>query len=143
MKIITKNSEETKKLGEEFALRLHPGDVVLLYGDLGAGKTTFVQALAMGLGIHDRILSPTFVLERSYAVANSKIKNLNHIDLYRIENKGKLENLGLSEVMTESESVSVIEWADRLDNFELKKGYKVYISYLGDNEREINIEKYE
>ncbi len=65
---LTNNSSETKSLGEEFSKSL--GDLILLYGDLGAGKTTFVQGLAQGLGIKDRILSPTFVLVRTHEIPN-------------------------------------------------------------------------
>lgn len=140
-KIITKNSSETQSLGLRFANEVKPGDVVLLYGNLGAGKTTFVQGLAKGLGVKDRVLSPTFVLQTSHAILFGDIKNLNHIDLYRIENQTEIENLGLSEVIEEENSVTLIEWADRLLNFKPQKGYKVWFEYLDENKREISIEK--
>lgn len=138
-KIITKNNLETFELGSEFATRLKPGDVLLLFGNLGAGKTTFVQGLAKGLGIKDRILSPTFVLQRSHAVSFGNIKNLNHIDLYRIEKSTEIESLGLTEVVEEENSVTIIEWADRLTDFKPKAGYKIRFEYLDENRREIKI----
>src|SRR3990167_6249009 len=113
-KYLTNSNLETKNLGQKFGKSLKSGDIVLLYGDLGAGKTTFVQGLARGLNITDRILSPTFVLLRTHSVPDNDIKILNHIDLYRIEGKEALDSLGLIETIKESGSITIIEWADRL-----------------------------
>lgn len=140
-KYLTNSSQETKNLGSNFAKQLKSGDVVLLYGDLGAGKTTFVQGLAKGLNISDRILSPTFVLHRAHRIPKSGIKTLNHIDLYRIENPADIKSLGLEEVVNEDDSITVIEWANRLSDFKQKKGYKVWFNYLDENQRQIRIEK--
>ena len=140
-KIITKNSLETTSLGSKFAAELKSGDVVLLFGNLGAGKTTFVQGLAKGLKITDRILSPTFILQRSHSINTGKIKNLNHIDLYRIENSTEIESLGLSEIIEEENSIAVIEWADRLSDFKPKIGYRIWFQYLDENKREITVSK--
>lgn len=141
MKKITKNAEHTKKIGREFAEKAKGGDLLLLYGDLGAGKTTFVQGFAQGLGITERILSPTFVLQRTHEAKSYDIKSLNHIDLYRLENPTEIENLGLGEITDDVNSITVIEWADRLKNFAPKKGYKLYFKYLGDDKREIKIKE--
>jgi tRNA threonylcarbamoyladenosine biosynthesis protein TsaE len=147
-KIITFSYDETKKLGAEFVERVKAGDALLLYGDLGAGKTSFVQGLAQGLGIKDRILSPTFVLQRIHEVPGKKINILNHIDLYRIDEPMEIESLGLEEIFDDKRAVTAIEWADRLKLNNHKKGlsagrqgYKLYFKYLGDNKREIRIEK--
>ncbi len=140
-KYLTNNSLETENLGTAFAKTLKSRDIVLLYGALGAGKTTFVQGIAKGLGITDRILSPSFVLIRSHNVLFGDIKNLNHIDLYRIEKPSEVKSLGLGEIIGESDSVSIIEWADRISNFKSKKGYKIVFEYLDENKREISIEK--
>lgn len=139
MNVITNTAEETQQVGLDFSKQLKSGDVVLLYGDLGAGKTTFVQAVAKGLGIKDRILSPTFVLIRNHKVSFGNITNLNHIDLYRIEKPAEIESLGLSEIIEEENSVTLIEWADRLLNFKLHKGYKIWFKYLDEDKREIEI----
>ncbi len=136
-KRITKNSEETKRLGSEFAKLLKPGDTLLMYGDLGAGKTTFVQGLAEGLKISDRILSPTFVLQRIHKISSGKIKTLNHIDLYRLEGKQDIDSLGLNETVEEEQGITIIEWADRLSDFAPKQGYSLHFEYLGGDEREI------
>lgn len=140
-KYLTNSSLETKNLGSNFAKQLKSGDVVLLYGDLGAGKTTFVQGLAKGLGIKERILSPTFVLIRSHKVTSGKATTLNHIDFYRIEVHTEIESLGLEEVVNEDGSITVIEWADRLSDFKHEQGYKVWFDYIDENQRQIRIEK--
>lgn len=140
MKIVTNNFKETKKFGNDFSKKLKLGDVLLLFGDLGAGKTTFTQGLAQGMGIKDRILSPTFVLQRVHDIPGKK-KVLNHIDLYRIEEPTMIDNLGLAEIIEDKNSITIIEWADRLKNYSPKKGYKLYFKYLGGDKREIKIEK--
>ncbi len=140
-KYLTNNSNETNKLGEEFSKNLNGGDVVLLSGDLGAGKTTFVQGIAKGLKIKDKILSPTFVLVRSHTIESEKFDTLNHVDLYRIDKPSELDKLGISEFISTEASVTIIEWAEKLVNFIPKKGYRIKFVYLGDSKREIEIEK--
>ena len=138
---LTNSDSETIKLGEDFAESLESEDVVLLSGDLGAGKTTFVQGVARGLGIKDRILSPTFVLVRNHEVNSDKFNNLNHIDLYRIEGQENLDKLGISEFISSQNSITIIEWAEKLKNFNPKKGYRINFVYQDENKREIKIEK--
>lgn len=147
-KYLTNSSSETKNLGNEFAKKLKSGDVVLLEGALGAGKTTFVQGVAQGLKVRDRILSPTFVLIRSHSVSGSSIKKMNHIDLYRIENPTEINMLGLEETVSDEDSVSLIEWAERLTEFKQGKslpagrqGYRVQFKHMDKDKREIKIEK--
>lgn len=140
-KFITKNNEETIELGERFAKSLEPGQVVFLYGDLGAGKTTFVQGVARGLGIKDRIISPTFILHRVHKVSVNRIKEVNHLDLYRLENKINIKELGLNEVFEDKDSIAFVEWADRIGDLPDFEGYKIYFKHLGDNKREILIEE--
>lgn len=141
MKKISSSEQETKKIAEEFSHSLQPGDTVLFYGNLGAGKTTFIQGLADSLGIKDRIISPTFILHRIHKTSNSKIKAINHIDLYRLEEISEIESIGLGELFDDKESIVLIEWADRLKNFLPKSGYKIEIQYLDGDKREININK--
>lgn len=142
-KTVTKTSSETKALGLRFAKKLKAGDVVLLFGDLGSGKTTFTQGVAKGLGITNRIISPTFVLIRSYKVKCRDIKNLNHVDLYRIEKPSELATLGLTEVTEKVDSITLIEWADKLLDFRINRGYKIYFKHLNGSKREITIRDYE
>lgn len=140
-KFLTNNSLETKDVGLQFAKNLMPGDTLLLFGNLGAGKTTFVQGIAKGLGIKDRILSPTFVLVRNHNVFVNNIKKLNHIDLYRIEEPTEIDKLGIEEFVGEEDSLTVIEWAERLLGFNPSKGYRIKFKYLENDKREITIEE--
>ncbi len=142
-KYLTNSSFETKNLGSKFAGELKSGDIVLLFGALGAGKTTFVQGVAKGLGIGERVLSPTFVLVRTHQTKNSRIKKMNHVDLYRIEKETDIEGLGLNEIFNEETAVTIIEWADKLSGFKPKKGHRIYFKHLNGDRREITIEDYE
>src|SRR3989338_4024981 len=118
---ITNNFEETQRLGKNFAKNLRAGDVVALYGDLGSGKTTFVQGLAEGLGIKNRIISPTFIIIRMYAISDKRQatsgKKFYHIDLYRVENEKDIEGLGLEEIINNKNNIVVIEWAEKLKSY--------------------------
>src|SRR5699024_12363354 len=100
-----KNEEETKKIAADLTQYLQPGDVLLLEGNLGAGKTTFTKGLAEGLGINRVIKSPTYTLIREYEDGRLP---LYHMDVYRLEESGSTD-LGLEEYF-EGEGVSVIEW---------------------------------
>ena len=107
MKEITlNNSDETIALGAQLASKLQAGDVIVLNGDLGAGKTTFTKGIAKGLGIKEIIKSPTFTIIREYQDGRLP---LYHMDAYRLENGGA-EDLGLDEYF-DGDGVSVVEWA--------------------------------
>jgi tRNA threonylcarbamoyladenosine biosynthesis protein TsaE len=102
----------TASAGEDFAAVLLPGDVVLLTGPLGAGKTTFVQGAARGLGVTDRVTSPTFTMVHEHACHNDRgIVTLQHADLYRIETLGEALDLALGELVEES-AVALVEWGE-------------------------------
>ena len=113
MTTITTHSEsETSAVGRELAATLSAGDVVLLYGELGAGKTAFVRGLAEGLGIApDEVSSPTFTLVQEYRGGRAP---LFHVDLYRLNDRREVDDLGLDEIA--AAGVLTIEWADKLPN---------------------------
>jgi tRNA threonylcarbamoyladenosine biosynthesis protein TsaE len=136
----TKSFEETRILGQKFARQLILGDVLAFYGDLGSGKTTFIQGLALGLNIKRRIISPTFIIVRHYSL---KKGNFYHIDLYRTQNVDDLFSVGLDEVVINKENIVTIEWAEKLGKLLPQKRYDLKFSYLDDNTREIKIRKYE
>ncbi len=107
---ITNSFEETQDLGKELAKTLKGGELVALYGNLGGGKTTFVQGLALGLGIKRRIISPTFIIIRSYKILiNKKIKNFFHLDLYRTGTSDDIRGLGIDEIIGNSNNIVVGE----------------------------------
>lgn len=145
---ITNNYLETQEIGREFVLRskiLHrrtKGPVVIcLYGNLGAGKTTLVQGVAKGLGIKKRIISPTFIIVRTYKIKDKglKIKNFYHIDLYRIDTSQHIESLGLNEILSDRESIVVVEWAEKLGNLLPKKRIDIHIEHIDGEKRRIKI----
>ncbi len=134
-KVFISNSfKETQELGRDFAKTLKRGDIVFLYGDLGFGKTTFVQGLAEGLGIKNRIISPTFVMVRSYDL---EVMSFFHIDLYRAENEKDIEGIGIEEIINNKNNIVVIEWAEKLKSYLPRKRIDVRFSYVSDEVRKI------
>ena len=104
----TSSAEETEAAGERLGRTLRPGDLLLLAGELGAGKTTFVRGLARGLGVEGQVQSPTFQLVRMHA---GEVP-LAHVDLYRVGTAAELDDLGLEEIL--EEGVVAIEWGSRV-----------------------------
>ncbi len=144
---LSKNAEETQEFAQKFAEKIASGGVMLLYGDLGAGKTTFVQGLAKGLGIQKRIISPTFVIVRQYGISNVKYQIANskffyHVDLYRLQTEKEIEGLGLTELMKNLDNVVVIEWPERLGSLTPSKRWELKFKVISDNEREISVNDY-
>lgn len=106
------DAEATQRAGEQLAPLLQCGDVVLLEGPLGAGKTTFTQGVARGLGVVERVTSPTFTLVRQHrCLGHRTIATLHHADIYRVTTLGEVVDLGLGELVEES-AVAVIEWGE-------------------------------
>ena len=103
-------AEATRAVGEAFAVLLRPRDAVLLTGELGAGKTTLVQGIARGLGVTDRVVSPTFTLVREY---HGRLE-VAHVDVYRLERIQDVIDLGLEE-LGEGEAVLLVEWGDAVE----------------------------
>jgi len=102
----------TQRAGETFARVLRPGDVVLLSGELGAGKTTFVKGVARALGVDDRVTSPTFTMVRQYAARNDRgIVTVHHADVYRVTTLAEVRDLDLGELV-EEDAVALVEWGD-------------------------------
>jgi tRNA threonylcarbamoyladenosine biosynthesis protein TsaE len=137
---ITNSSEETKELGKRFAERLKMGDFVALYGDLGSGKTTFIQGLAKGLGITRRIISPTFIIARHYVINNGSFY---HVDLYRTESKHDLLGVGLDQIIEDKTNIVALEWAEKMREMLPEKRMDIRFQYLDNNKRQISIRKYE
>lgn len=137
---ITTTARETQQFGEAFAQYVTNGGVILLYGNLGAGKTTFVQGLAKGLGIKKRIISPTFVILRTYDKGTG---NFYHVDLYRLTGtKHEVEEIGLLDLLKNSTHVFAIEWPEKMEQFKPQKRWEIYFTPRDENTREIIIHKY-
>lgn len=148
--MITSSREKTIELGEKIAHELKSKRILALYGDLGSGKTTFVQGLAKGLGIKKRIISPTFVISRQYKIPThlgggeattstpARCNAFYHIDLYRIENKRDLEGLGLEEIINDLQNIVVIEWAEKIKHLLSERRIDIYFEYIDENRRRIS-----
>ena len=127
--------EETDAAGQQLAATLGPGDVVALTGELGAGKTVFVQGLVRGLGVASGATSPTFVLINEY---RGRLP-VHHVDAYRTGSLDEVFDLGLVELM-DADGVTVIEWADRVDALLPSRAVRVHIAGVGDEPRQITID---
>ena len=130
--VVTSSAAETETVGEHLGKRLQTGDVVLLTGELGAGKTTFVRGVTRGAGSAAPVASPTFQLVRVYA---GRVQ-LAHVDLYRVEKLSELADLGLEELA--EQGAVVIEWGDRL---ELGSAALIEIEHLGGERRLIRTKR--
>lgn len=113
--------------------------VICLYGPLGAGKTTFVQGFARGLGITGRLLSPTFIIVRRYGLGGPGF--LYHIDLYRLHGIAQISDLGFSEMVGDPDSFVLIEWAERLGDRLPRRRLDVRLEETDDGGRKILVEK--
>jgi tRNA threonylcarbamoyladenosine biosynthesis protein TsaE len=129
---VTNSAAETETIGEHLGKRLRIGDVLLLTGELGAGKTTFVRGVARGAGSTAPIASPTFQLVRVYP---GRVQ-LAHVDLYRVERLSELADLGLEELA--EQGAVVIEWGDRL---EVGTAALIEIEHLGGDRRSIRTKR--
>jgi tRNA threonylcarbamoyladenosine biosynthesis protein TsaE len=134
---ITRSEQETATLGRDLAGRLGAGDIVLLYGDLGAGKTAFVKGLAAGIGAApDEVSSPTFTLMQEYRGGRV---TLFHVDLYRLDDPREVDDLGLDEIA--ADGLLAIEWAGKLDAGARRGGaIAVRIAHGDGDERTITID---
>lgn len=113
--------------------------VVGLYGDLGAGKTTFVQAVARSLGVSERITSPTFLIVKRYKLKVKSFRFLIHIDAYRLKSGDELRKLGFEELLRDSGNLIFVEWADRVVDILPKKQTKLFFEFVDENTRKITI----
>ena len=137
--VVTRSEEETLRAGIELAADLRAGDVVLLRGDLGTGKTCFARGVAMGLGVRpEEVRSPTFTLINPY---QGRVP-VHHIDLYRIDAESELDELGLEEILG-ADGVALVEWPERLGRYLPQRAVRVGIADLGGTSRRITIEREE
>jgi tRNA threonylcarbamoyladenosine biosynthesis protein TsaE len=149
---------QTKKIGSEFAreiLKTEDGSktlVIGLKGDLGGGKTTFLQGFAKGLGIKEKILSPTFVILKRFRLKNftsgrskfdtgREFKNFYHIDCYRIHNPKEILCLGFKEIIFSPQNIVAVEWAEKIKDFLPKNTVYIELEFLNKNRRKIIFRK--
>ena len=118
--MLSKNSSQTKKIAAELAEKIvkqkpdKTAKVVALVGNLGAGKTTFTQGFAKGLGVRGRIMSPTFILFRRHLLRGESYNNFYHFDLYRIKKTTDMKELGFKEILADPKNIVLVEWPEKV-----------------------------
>ena len=144
----TLSDSETRTCGQKLSSELRGGDIVLLHGELGAGKTTLVKGIATGLGIEDEMTSPTFSLMNTHVILSGvegspgKGTNFVHIDTYRLENEQELIDIGIEDYLGEENTICVIEWPEKIPNLlKEKTTTNITIEHLAENKRLIKIKK--
>lgn len=139
-KYISNSPQDTYDLGLEIATSLSGGELIALYGDLGAGKTALTQGIAAGLGVKEKVNSPTFTIIKVYKINKSKIKQLCHIDAYRLQDSQDLINIGIDDYLYKSDIITIIEWAEKIKDILPKNTIEINIDYFKEK-RKISIIK--
>ncbi len=140
MKKYTTNSiKETNVIAKNLVKELKGISVLALSGNLGAGKTVFVKAIAKELEIEENVTSPTFVLMKVYDTKKQNIKKLVHVDCYRLDGKEDLHDIGLGDYLEDKNTLIIIEWADKISSLP-DSSIKVTIETVEENKRNIIIE---
>ena len=132
--LVTHSPEETQQVGRRLGELARPGDVVLLVGDLGTGKTCLTQGIARGLGINDYVLSPSFVIVREL---HGRLP-LFHVDLYRLDRLEETQDLGLDDYLYDG-GVTVVEWAEKAAGLMPPEHVQISLAYVSDTERRLTL----
>lgn len=137
--------EETQAKGAEFGQTLKPGTLVTFQGDLGAGKTTFIQGLLAVCGADRPYVSPTFVLMKEYNLetpTSTGIRRIYHADAYRIERPEEFQTIGFLEWLEDPEGVVILEWPERIRNLLASRRTEIVIGLEGESDRRIEIKEF-
>ena len=137
MEYISNSCEETIEIAKEFSRKLSAGDIILLTGDLGSGKSVFARAVIQEFGIKQHITSPTFTIVNEYVNENCKFY---HFDMYRLEDSSEALAIGADEMLADEQAIKLVEWPENVADIIPNDTIKVSITKLGDNERKIIIE---
>jgi tRNA threonylcarbamoyladenosine biosynthesis protein TsaE len=156
MKYVAKNLEETQKIAGEFVKTLrwqgpslpsvNSATIVGLYGELGSGKTSFTQGVALALGISETVVSPTFVIEKIYELtrpteglgSNQNFSHLIHIDAYRLEKSSELLHLGWQEIIADPKNLILIEWPERVADI-IPEHIRINFCHIENEQRKIEV----
>ena len=131
-RVVTHTESETERFGEKFGRTLEPGDVAAITGELGSGKTCLIRGICRGLGVKERVSSPTFILVHEY---RGRVP-VYHTDMYRIRKIEDLKELGISDI-TSGDGVVLIEWADRVPGIVPENAVSIHMSIIDENTRKL------
>lgn len=136
---ISHSAAQTGRLGQRLGELMQPGDLVLLLGEFGAGKTHFAKGVALGLGSEDLVNSPSFVLINEYRSGlHHQHAPIYHIDLYRIESPAELAGIGLDDALG-GDAFSLIEWAERAEGWLPNDHLAIHFQHLSDTKRVLRL----
>ncbi|PIR02313.1 MAG: tRNA (adenosine(37)-N6)-threonylcarbamoyltransferase complex ATPase subunit type 1 TsaE [Candidatus Nealsonbacteria bacterium CG_4_9_14_3_um_filter_35_11] len=144
-KYITHSIFQTKNLGKKLAKRVlnqqvkNQAVVLALVGELGGGKTTFLQGFAKGLGIKEKILSPTFVIMKRFKIKDGRFKNFYHFDCYRIQKEKEILDLGFGQVVSNPQNIVAAEWAERAQKIVPKNAIWIKFEFIDEKRRDITV----
>lgn len=140
LEIISPSEQRTEEIAADLAAALKGGDVVALYGDLGAGKTCFVRGLASGLGIDPMaVSSPTFIILQEYGAARVGAPSIAHLDGYRLQGLDELETIGWNELLERENCIIAVEWAERFEPLLPAERIDVHLAHLEVGARRITL----
>lgn len=143
MNYYTNNFLETKKLGEEIVKKVKPAKsgatIFCLKGDLGTGKTTFLQGFGIGLKIKEKIQSPTFIIMTRHVLKNTNFKNFFHFDCYRLEKPEEIINLGFKEIIANPDNLVAIEWSPKIQKFLPSQRTEIVFETINEEKRKITV----
>lgn len=141
MEYKTATSEDMEKVGKQIASTIKGGDVILLYGELGSGKSTLTKGLIQELGVKEVATSPTFTLMNVYKATHPQIKKVVHCDTYRLKDKDDLENVGVTDYLYKPDTLCIIEWPDKVSHLLTgNSNVKISIEYIDSERRKIIVE---
>lgn len=143
VQFLTEDHLETQDIGQALAEETKNREKAVVYGlrgDLGAGKTTLLQGFAKGLGIKEKVTSPTFVIMNRFDIKFEKFTNFYHLDCYRIEDVKEIESLGFSEIISNPQNIVCIEWPEKIESILPVDLISVKFKILEGDNREITIE---
>lgn len=138
---ISHSPEQTRRLGWRLGQHARAGDVFLLSGDFGAGKTSLTQGLAAGLGVAERVTSPSFTLvnEHEGRAGDGARVRLYHVDLYRLETAAAVESIGLDDILADPDGICAIEWPDRLGDLLPPEHLRIMLEQVSETKRRLTL----
>ena len=142
---LSKSPSETKKIGRDLAKKIkkdgpkNKACVLALEGDLGGGKTTFLQGFAKGLGTEEKILSPTFVIMKRFKIPDPGFKDFYHLDCYRPKDAGEILDLGFSEILLCPGNIVAVEWSEKIKKILPENAIRIEFRFIDDKKRKITI----